>query len=56
MEENVCELINRILVFEFCLIYFKIVFYKYIYMKFSLLNFVVNGYFFFYKNVLFFVC
>lgn len=56
MEENVRELTNRILASEFRLIYFKIAFHKHIHMKSSLLNFVVNGYFFFYKNVLSLVC
>lgn len=54
MEENVRELTNKILASEFRLIYFKIAVHKPIHMKYSLLNFVVNGYiFFFYKNVLY---
>lgn len=54
MEENVRELTNKILASEFRLIYFKIAVHKPIHMKYSLLNFVVNGYiYFFYKNVLY---
>lgn len=54
MKENVRELTNKILASEFRLIYFKIAVHKPIHMKYSLLNFVVNGYiYFFYKNVLY---
>lgn len=48
MEENVRELTNKILASEFRLIYFKIAVHKPIHMKYSLLNFVVNGYIYFF--------